>query len=227
MAPAEAHGRAVGHFRHRFDRLGPGEQFYGTEHERRRTLDGRVILCPSVVGPHLDRGEFRNMRVVRRDAQHATKAEACAEPVDQLGELFPVVGRAGAGNACAKSGLHVIEPLRDDDREADHVETEAGIVLVAERGQALGEQAAHQCGGADRPAGGGREPQHLPVDPEQGDFEEPRPFAVLRQRALDALSEPPDGAAHVALERDRIGEALLGDVAGQGPTRRNRLVVAP
>src|SRR5262245_32964821 len=51
---------------------------------------------------------------------------------------------------------------------------------------------------------------------------------MLLEPAVKPVAAPWEGAQHVTFERDRIGEALLGDVARQGLARRDRfLVVAP
>src|SRR5262249_20600834 len=59
----------------------------------------------------------------------------------------------------------------------------------------------------------------LAVDPEQNDFDEARTFAVLFEREFQPRPEALDGAEHVALEHDRLGEALLGDIKRQGVAR--------
>jgi hypothetical protein len=180
--------------------------------------DGRERRRLHQIGRHLDGGEFRNVGVVRHEAQHAGKPDAGAEPVDQRGEILRVVGGIEAG-------LLRRERLRNHDRKPDHVEAEAGIVRIADSGEALREQAADERGVADRPAGRRREAQHVAVEPEQHDLDEARAFAVLLEPGAQAVAQPLDGAEHVAFERDRLGKALLGDVARQRLARRDRFLV--
>ena len=173
------------------------------------------------------RREFRNMRVVRHDAQHAAKADAGGEPVDQPGELFPVIGRAGVGNAYAKSGLHGIEPLRD--------ETERRIMSKPKPGSCSSPSAVRRSANRRRISAASRIARLVAAE-SRSTLPSTRNSTTSTSRAPSPccssvrsrrLAEPLDGAEHVALERDRIGEALLGDVARQGPARRDRLVVAP
>ena len=53
--------------------------------------------------------------------------------------------------------------------------------------------------------------EHLSVGAEQRGLQQPRAFAALLEQCAELCGEPLDGAEHVALERDRLGEALLGD----------------
>src|SRR5262249_49452094 len=124
-----------------------------------------------------------------------------------------------------EAGLYRRERIRNDDREPDHVEAEAGVVRIADRGEALRKQAADERGIADRAAGGRRDAQHLAIEPEQNDLDEARAFAVLLEPGFQPLGQPLDGAENVALERDRLGKALLGHVARQRLARRDRLFV--
>src|SRR5262249_44066607 len=59
----------------------------------------------------------------------------------------------------------------------------------------------------------------------QHGLDEPGAFAMLLEPAVEPVAEPLDGAEHVAFERDRIGEALLGDAARQWLARRDRFPV--
>ena len=53
--------------------------------------------------------------------------------------------------------------------------------------------------------------KHLAVGAEQRGLQQPRAFAAPLQQCAELCGELLDGAEHVALERDRLGEALLGD----------------
>ena len=104
-----------------------------------RTGDKRVLLdergmatrtLPHPMRRHGRRRIFRNVRVLRHDPRHAAQAEARAEPIDQMGEIFGVI-------VAAKSRLRRIGALGDQRREPHRVVAEAGIADVAENGKPL------------------------------------------------------------------------------------------
>ena len=163
-----------------------------------------------------DDGEFGNVRVLRHEARHAAQAKARAEPIDKMREI----GRLG----CRQSGLHRIEPLRHQRGKPHHVEAEAGIAFVAQRRQPIGEQPADARGIAQRRAGADLDALHLAVGAKQRDLQLPRPFAAAFQDARKFARQMLDGGKHVAFKRDRLGEALLGDIARHRQARRDRLV---
>ncbi len=147
------------------------------------------------------------MRVLRHEACHAARPETRAEPIDEMRELGGVVRRR-------KSGLRGFATLGGERRKAHHVETEAGIELVADDIEPVGEQAADTAGLAQRLGGADLDAEHLAVGAEQRGLEQACAFAASLQRGAETARELLDRAEHVAFECDRIGEALLGEGGG-------------
>jgi hypothetical protein len=58
-------------------------------------------------------------------------------------------------------------------------------------------------------------------------LQQPRAILALLHDGAKPLGETPDCAEHVAFERDRIGEALLGHISGDRQVRRDRLIFPP
>ena len=129
-------------------------------------------------------------------AGDAAQAEAGAEAVDEMGELG-VVGRAVA----ARARLHRLAALRDERGEPHHVEAEAGIAGVADRGEPVGEQAGDAGGVAQRRAGADLDAVDLVVGAEQRDLQQPRAVLAPLHGGAELGGEPRDGAEHVAFER--------------------------
>ena len=70
---------------------------------------------------------------------------------------------------------------------------------------------ATRAGIAQRRAGAGLDAEHFSVGAEQRGLQQPRAFAALFEHMAEPRREPLDRAEHVALVRDRLGEALLGE----------------
>ena len=159
------------------------------------------------------------MRVLRNEPRHAAKPEARAEPIDQMRELLALLGPG-------QSALHRIAALGDQRRKPDHVEAEARIGRVAERGKPVLEQAPYAWRIAQRRAGADLQPVHLAVGAEQRQADEPRALAAPLQHAAELVRQMLDGAEHVLFARDRIGKPPLGHRGRQRQARRDRLVGA-
>ena len=159
------------------------------------------------------------MRVLRHEPRHPAQPEARAEPVDEMRKLFRMVGRGEAG-------LRRIAAVGRERAEPDHVVAEAGIAFVADRRQPLHEQRADARGVAQRRAGAGGDAVHLAVGAEQRHLDQPRAFAAPLHQLHQFVRKMLDGAEHVGLERDRLGEAALRHERRHRQARRDRLVLA-
>ncbi len=194
----------------------------GGEGERRHGAGERDFL-----GRQLARrrqggdGELRNVRVLRHQAGDAARPEPRAEAVDEVPQLG-IVGE----NIAGERGLHRGVALGDESGEPHHVVAEAGIAGVADGGEPVGEQADDAGRLAQRRAGPDLDPVDLVVGAKQDRLQEPRALLAAFHRGAELGCEPCDGAEHVALEADRIGEALLRHIGRQRQARRDRLVLA-
>ena len=128
----------------------------------------------------------------------------------------------GAGEA----GLHGIAAVGRERAEPHHVVAEAGVAFVADRRQPLHEQRADARGVAQRRAGAGGDAMHLAVGAEQRRLDQARAFAAPFHQPHQLMRKMLDGAEHVGLERDRLGEAPLGHKIRHRQPRRDRLVGA-
>ena len=165
---------------------------------------------------HIRHRILRNVRVLRDEPRHAAKAEARAEPVDQMRQLLGVV-------VAGQTGLRRIGAFGDERGEPHHVVAEARIAGVAENGEPLLEQFSHAGGIAQRRAGADLEAVHRAVGAEQRHLKQPPALAAPLQHAGKLAAELLDGAEHVGLAGDRIGEALLGHRGRHRQARRDRL----
>ena len=159
------------------------------------------------------------MRILRDEPRDAAQAEASAEPVDEMRKLRRMIGRRQAG-------LCRFAALGDERGEAQHVVAEARIDLVTDHAEPVREQVANARSLAQRLAGADLDAKHLAVGAEQRGLQQPRAFAAPLQQCAELCGELLDGAEHVAFQRDRLGEALLGDGRRNGQARRDRLVLA-
>ncbi len=130
------------------------------------------------------------------------QTETRAEPVDEMRKLGGMIGRG-------EPGLRRIAALGRERAEPDDVIAEAGIAFVADGGEPLDEQRADARGVAQGRAGAGCDAVHLAVGAEQRGLDDARAFAAPLQQARKLMGEMLDGAEHVLLARDRIGEAAL------------------
>ena len=65
---------------------------------------------------------------------------------------------------------------------------------------------------------------HLAVGAKQRDLQLPRTVAAAFQDAGKFARQMLEGGKHIAFKRDRVGEALLGDITRHRQARRDRLV---
>ncbi len=77
-----------------------------------------------------------------------------------------------------------------------------------------------------RRAGAGTDAVHLAVGAEQRGLDPSRAFAAPLQEPRELLRELLDGAEHILLARDRLGEAALRHIRRHRQARRDRLVLA-
>ena len=82
-----------------------------------------------------------------------------------------------------------------------------------------------RAGIAQRRGRAGFDAEHLSVGAEQHGLQQARAFAALFEHVAEPRREPLDRAEHVALMRDRLGKALLGERDRQRQPRRDRLVL--
>ena len=97
---------------------------------------------------HAGPGDLRDMAVLRDQPAHAPHAQPRAQAVDQAVELGLIL-RAADADLLGRAGL------RHQHRQPRHVEAEAGIERVGQRGQPLDEQRADVVRIAQRPRGAG------------------------------------------------------------------------
>src|SRR3954470_17866066 len=159
------------------------------------------------------------MRVLLNEPRDAAQPETRAEPVDEMRELCRMI-RLG------ETGLRWFTAFGDKRGEAQHVIAEARIDLVADDAEPVSEQVADARGLAQRLARADLDAKHLAVGAEQRDLQQPRAFAAPLQQRAEFAGKLLDDAKHVALEGDRLGEALLGDRSRNRQSRRDRLVLA-
>ena len=124
-----------------------------------------------------------------------------------------------------EAGLHGIAAVGRERAEPDDVVAEAGIAFVADCGQPLYEQRADARGIAQRRAGAGGDAVHLAVGAKQRRFDQACAFAAPLHQLHQFMGKMLDGAEHVGLERDRIGEAALGHIGRHRQAWRDRLVL--
>src|SRR6476619_5635136 len=110
-----------------------------------------------------------------------------------------------------KSGLRRIDPLSDERCQPQHVVAEARIDLVADDAELVGEQMADARRLAQRLAGADLNAKYLAVRAKQRRLQQARAFAAPLQKGAEFRRKLLDSAEHIAFERDRLGEALLGD----------------
>ena len=160
------------------------------------------------------------MRILADQPRDAAQAEARAEAVDQVREVGLMVGRR-------ESGLLRIAALGDERRKPHHVVAEAGIDLVADHVEPVGEQPRDARGIAQRLAGAGLDAKHFAVGAEQRDLQQPRAFATLLS---SAQSRAPSFSIVPSTSRSSaIGSAkrCSTERGGHRQARRDRLVLAP
>ena len=147
------------------------------------------------------------------------RAEARAEPVDQMGQ-FGLVLRA------IQSRLQGIEPRGGKRGEPHDIESETGIAFVGQHREAIDEQPLHPCGIAQGLARADLDPLHLAVGAEQRDLEAPCALAMTLHAAHQFLGKMRDRAKDILLARDRVGEAAFDDVRRQRQTRHDGFLIA-
>ncbi len=159
------------------------------------------------------------MAVLGDEPRHPPPSEPRAQAVDQAVELGLIL-------VAAETDLLVRAGLGDEHGEPRQVEAEARIDLVAERGEPLDEERADRLRIADRTRGAGGDALDRAVGAEERKLEAARAVAARRQRRLEPRREPLDGGEHVLLARDRLVEALLGEIRRNRQARAERLVLA-
>ena len=110
-----------------------------------------------------------------------------------------------------------------EDRQAHHVEAEAGVDLLGEAGEFLFEELAHELRRAERPAGADLRTAYRAVDAEERELEDACPLPARLELLLQRAGKRGEGRGDVILKRDRLGEAALGDQGGERPARVDRL----
>src|SRR6516162_2443197 len=225
-APAEAHRRAVRHEGEDVDDgLGLGEQ---TQRTRAQLSVGAEAAerIPAKLGArhglrrHRRAGEFGDMAVTGDETRNPSPSEPRAQAIDQAVEL----GLIFTG---AETDLLVRTGFGVEHREPRQIEAEARIDLVAERGEALDEERADCPRIAQRARGAGGDALDRAIGAEEGELETPRPLAARGQRRFEPRREPLDAREHIFLARDRLGKALLRDIARDRQTRGERFIFAP
>src|SRR5262245_12801701 len=104
------------------------------------------------------------MAVLRSQPAHATRAQSCAQAVDQTTKLGRILSAANA-DLFRRTGLG------DNDRQPGHVEAEAGIERIGECGEPFYEQRPDVVRIAQWPRGAGGDAAHNAVGAEQGQLD--------------------------------------------------------
>ena len=167
------------------------------------------------------------MGVLCDEAGDAAQTEARAEAVDEMGEFVVGAGRVGKSGEPGGAELHRLAALGDKRGKPHHVEAEAGIAGVPDHRQPIGKQADDAVGIAHRRGGADLDAVDRVVGAEQRDLQQPRAVEAAFHGDAKLAGKSRNGSEHVALEPDRVGEALLGDIGGNGQARRDRLVLTP
>src|SRR6516165_3583652 len=225
-APAEAHRRAVRHEGEDVgDGLGLGEQTQGARAQLSLGAEAAERV-PAKLGArhdlrrHRRGGEFGDMAVTGDETRNPPPSEPRAQAIDQAVEL----GLIFTG---AETDLLVWTGFGVEHREPRQIEAEARIDLVAERGEALDEERADCPRIAQRARGAGGDALDRAIGAEEGELETPRPLAARGQRRFEPRREPLDAREHILLARDRLGKALLRDIARDRQTRGEQFIFAP
>src|SRR3954452_13983753 len=127
------------------------------------------------------------MRVLRDKARDAAQAEARTEPVNQVRQLFSMIG-------LCQARLRGLTALGDKSYKPQHVVAEARIDLVADHAEPVGEQMAYARRLAQRLAGADLDAKHFSIGAEQCGLQQPRAFAAPLQQAPELAGELLDGA---------------------------------
>jgi hypothetical protein len=160
------------------------------------------------------------VRVLFDEPRNAAQAEARAEPVDEMCKLHRMIG-------LGEASLRRRTALGDECGEAQYVVAEAGIDLVTDHAEPVGKEMPDARRFAQRLAGADLDAKYLAVGAEQRGLQQPRAFAAPLQERTEFAGQLLDDAEHVAFERDRLGEALLGDRCRDRQAGRDRLVLSP
>src|SRR5262249_43872288 len=220
--PAKAHRRAVRREGADVgDGLGLGEQ---TQRARAQSSVGAEAAdrIPARLGArhglrrHRRGGEFGDMAVTDDETRNPPPSEPRAQAIDQAVEF-------GLVFTAAETDLLVRTRLGVEHRQPREIEAEARIDLVAERGEPRDEEGPDDPRIAHRARGAGGDALDRAIGAEEGKLEAPRPLAARRQRRLEPRREPFDAREHILLARDRLGKALLRDIARDRQTRGPRV----
>src|SRR6266511_3167702 len=224
-APAEARRRAVGHEGEAIDdglRLGEQTQRPWAQSGLGAKAAERI---PAEFGSrhglrrHDRDGELGNVAIAGEKTRNPLPSEPRAQSIDQAIKLDLIFTRAEAD-------LLVPTRLGIKARKPRQIEAEAGIDLVAERGQPLDEKRADHLRVAHRSRGTGRDALDRAIGAEEGQLEASRAVAARCQRRLKSRGEPLDAREHVLLPRNRLVKALLRDIWRDRQARGERLVFA-
>src|SRR3954447_25741744 len=139
------------------------------------------------------------MRVLLKESRNAAQAETRAEPIDQVRKLSCMIG-------LREPGLRWFAALGDERGKAQHVVAEARIDFVADDAEPVGEQMPNTRDLAQRLGSADLDAKHLAVAAEQRGLQQPRAFTAPLQKRAEFAGELLDGAEHVSVERDRLGE---------------------
>lgn len=186
-----------------------------------------VLRFSSFARRHGGDSEFRDVGILCDKAGNATQAEASAEAVDEMGEFVVGAGRIGKAGEPGGRELHRFAALGDKRGKPHHIEAETGIAGVSDHRQPVGKQADDTVGIAHRRGGADLDAVDRVVGAEQRDLQQPRAVEAAFHGDAKLAGKSRNGSEHVALEPDRVGETLLGDIGGNGQARRDRLVLAP
>ena len=153
-APAKAQRRAVRHLCDGLDGLRPRQQ---PQRTRRKGGLFPVAAKRSPAGIAIDGlrgecgfGDFRDVAVLRGQSLHAACAQPRAQAIDQAAE-FGLVFAAANADLLRRGGLG------NNDGQPRHVEAEARVECIGERGKPFDKQPADVVRVAQRPRGAGRD----------------------------------------------------------------------
>ncbi len=161
------------------------------------------------------------MAVARHDAVDRARTEARADAIDQPFQIRLRVAIAG------EVDLRRRQRRRLRHGKARHVETEAGIEFVAKAPEFLPEEREDALRRAQRPAGADGDAGDGAIDAEEREFERARAKPAALERARQRCRERGERGSDILLQRDRLGEAPLGQHRRRRPARADRFFVAP
>ena len=159
------------------------------------------------------------MRLDEVAPRHRARAEARAEPIDEIGERAGPLGLVRPLDLALRRG----ERLGRQTRKAHEVDAEARVDRVLLRARELfGEQADERARLVQRPRRADRDAAHGAVDPVERKLDPPRALRLPLEQHDEIVGELAQGELDRLDRLDGRGEPPLGDKVRRGKARRDR-----